>query len=1095
MAKKSGTVFQALDKAITGNWNPQDTVTPHINTYDMSNMGDDVIYRTHDKEEYLSKKLELQQNKYLKDRWIKANVNLSVTAYAGLNNVKLMYRDADLMDAFPEIGAALDIISEESCLHEKTKIKLLNGEIKTIKELYDSNYKNFWVYSVDSNGKCKPSKIDRVAVNGKKLIYEIGLDDGSIIKCTNNHQWLLSNNEWKRTDELIEGESLMSIYDKLDYKGYEKIKSTSENKFTHTHRIVAENLLHDEKEKLSEINHPFQKIVIHHKSFDKLNNDPNELVYMFWNDHQKLHTDLNSDRWNNDVFANKMKKIFSETNRRLWKESSRKDLREKLSKAQQKRIAKFSDSERVEYFGRKGEKNGMYGVHRFGELNPNYDINKNHIKDIDINEYVNYIINCDKFPTRKKLCENFNLTKNDVIILNKKICEKYSIKNASSIVYLLKPNFRISDIKKCIIDNPKLLQNQIAKKLGIAYYNISKAIEIGGYNSFEELKEHATNHIVRYIKKTNEISTVYDLVNSSCNNCFAVKCNEGHIISHNCITNDKGMIVNVYSKSDRIKSILEDLFVNRLNIQLTGQMIIRAMCKYGNQFMLLDVDNKNGVKGWKQMPVFNMERIENGIQNPYGAGASIAVNGITKDNADMSTQFIWLDDNNSQIPFRDWQIAHFRLLTNSLYLPYGVSYLNAARRHWRMLSLMEDMMLIYRLERSIERRVYKIFVGAIDDADVQAYVERIANEFKRTPIVDPMTGQIDLRKNILSVDQDIFIPVRDENAPTPIDTLSAAQNMTALDDIKFVQNKVLTALRIPKSFLNFEEAAGEGKNLALMDIRFTRTVNRIQQAFLMELTKVASIHLFLLGFNDELNNFTLSMNNPSTQAEGLEIENMQKKIDAVRDAVSDPGNGLPVMSQTRALKQIMKWSEKEIKENLEEIRLEKGIAAELEKTTQIIKKTGIFDTVDRIYGEPGAEYMDDQQGQGGMGDDGGMGGGGAAPPPPMGGEGDMGGDLNGLGAPGDDGSGGDIAGAEGSMPTADMGTDPNAPMEAVNRNKPLINEQKNVFDEYMKMLNEHSLKPQEAAYKRADVYDSESLLINEEFDKMIKALNKFVVND
>ena len=561
------------------------------------------------------------------------------------------------------------------------------------------------------------------------------------------------------------------------------------------------------------------------------------------------------------------------------------------------------------------------------------------------------------------------------------------------------------------------------------------------------------------------------------------------------ITNDKGMIVNVYSKSDRIKSILEDLFVNRLNIQLTGQMIIRAMCKYGNQFMLLDVDNKNGVKGWKQMPVFNMERIENGIQNPYGAGASIAVNGITKDDADMSTQFIWLDDNNSQIPFRDWQIAHFRLLTNSLYLPYGVSYLNAARRHWRMLSLMEDMMLIYRLERSIERRVYKIFVGAIDDADVQAYVERIANEFKRTPIVDPMTGQIDLRKNILSVDQDIFIPVRDENAPTPIDTLSAAQNMTALDDIKFVQNKVLTALRIPKSFLNFEEAAGEGKNLALMDIRFTRTVNRIQQAFLMELTKVASIHLFLLGFNDELNNFTLSMNNPSTQAEGLEIENMQKKIDAVRDAVSDPGNGLPVMSQTRALKQIMKWSEKEIKENLEEIRLEKGIAAELEKTTQIIKKTGIFDTVDRIYGEPGAEYMDDQQGQGGMGNDGGMVGGGAAPPPPMGGEGDMGGDLNGLGAPGDDGSGGDIAGAEGSMPTADMGTDPNAPMEAVNRNKPLINEQKNVFDEYMKMLNEHSLKPQEAAYKRADVYDSESLMINEEFDKMIKALNKFVVND
>ena len=566
------------------------------------------------------------------------------------------------------------------------------------------------------------------------------------------------------------------------------------------------------------------------------------------------------------------------------------------------------------------------------------------------------------------------------------------------------------------------------------------------------------------------------------------------------IVNDKGMIVNVYSKSERIKSILEDLFVNRLNIQLTGQMIIRAMCKYGNQFMLLDIDHKNGVKGWKQLPVFNMERIENGIQNPYGAGASIAVNGITKDAADLSTQFIWLDDNNSQVPFRDWQIAHFRLLTNSLYLPYGVSYLNAARRHWRMLSLMEDMMLIYRLERSVERRVYKIFVGAIDDADVEAYVERIANEFKRTPIIDPVTGQVDLRKNILGIDNDIFIPVRDESAPTPIDTLAAGQNMTALDDIKFVQNKVFTALRIPKSFLNFEDAAGEGKNLALMDIRFTRTVNRIQQAFLMELTKVASIHLFLLGFNDELTNFSLTMNNPSTQAEGLEIENMQKKIDACRDAVSDPGNGLPIMSQTRALKQIMKWSEKEIKENLEEIRLEKGIAAELEKTTQIIKKTGIFDTVDRMYGEPGAEYQDDQQGQGGMGGDagGGMGGGMGAPPPPMGEGPDM--DGQDIGGPGDDTimmGGGE--GAEGSMPTQDMGSDPNAPMESKYSGKPLINEQNSkldkMFNEYLSTLTEKKEMQKETEYKRADVYDSDALFINEEFDKMIDALGKFTKKD
>lgn len=574
------------------------------------------------------------------------------------------------------------------------------------------------------------------------------------------------------------------------------------------------------------------------------------------------------------------------------------------------------------------------------------------------------------------------------------------------------------------------------------------------------------------------------------------------VAEESVLPGDKGQIVNVYSKSDRIKAILEDLFVNRLNLQVTAPMIIRGMCKYGNQFMMLDIDNKLGVKGWRQLPVFNVERLENGIQNPYGSGQSLAVNNKEYDSDDFSTKFVWVDENNSQVPFRDWQIAHFRLLTNSMCLPYGTSYLNAARRHWRMLSLMEDMMLIYRLERSIERRVYKIYVGAIDDADVQAYVEQIANNFKRTPIIDPMTGQIDLRKNILSVDQDIFIPVRDQNAPTPIDTLSAAQNLTAMDDIKFVQNKVLTALRIPKSFLNFEENAGDGKNLALMDIRFTRVINRIQQAFLMELTKLASIHLYLLGFDDDLTNFNLTMNNPSTQAEQLEIDNLQKKISAVRDAVSDPGNGLPVMSQSRALKQIMKWSDKEIKENLEEIRLEKGIAAELEKTTQIIKRTGIFDIVDRMYGEPGAQYQEDGQ-QGGP--EGGMGGG----MPGGGGGGSFGGDLDSLGMPGGDEQG-DIMGAEGSEPTGEMegggdngGTTPPPPPppsnESINRNKKLIIEntlkESNVkldsmFEQYINKIDEkieRSNKP-ESIIERTDIYDK-SLLINEEFSKMIDSLN------
>lgn len=560
------------------------------------------------------------------------------------------------------------------------------------------------------------------------------------------------------------------------------------------------------------------------------------------------------------------------------------------------------------------------------------------------------------------------------------------------------------------------------------------------------------------------------------------------IISEECsVLSSKGQIVNVYSNSDRIKSVLEELFTNRLDLQITAPMIIRAMCKYGNQFMLLNIDNKLGITGWRQLPVFNVERLENGVENQFAINGSHS-NADNKN--DMSTKFVWQDENNTQVPFRNWQIGHFRLLTDSLYLPYGVSYLNKARRHWRMLSLMEDMMLIYRLERSIERRVYKIFVGAIDDADVKAYVEDIANNFKRTPIIDPLTGQVDLRKNLLSVDQDIFIPVRDPNAPTPIDTLSAAQNLTAMDDIKFVQNKVLTALRIPKSFLNFEETTGDGKNLALMDIRFTRTVNRIQQAFLMELTKIASIHLYILGFTDELTNFSLSMNNPSTQAEQLEIDNIQKKITAIRDAVSDPGNGIPIMSQTRALKEIMKWSDKDIQNNFEEIRLEKAISAELEKTSQIIKKTGIFDTVDRIYGEPGAEYQENQEPQGeeGMPPAGG-GGGGFAGGDLGGGDMDMGdenadADIDNLGNIGDDEST-DINGTEGEIPISDnQQAAPKTESRKRKKTKKLINENK--LD---KFFLERFNKRNETVVERVDVLDK-TLLINDEFNGMINSLNE-----
>lgn len=409
-----------------------------------------------------------------------------------------------------------------------------------------------------------------------------------------------------------------------------------------------------------------------------------------------------------------------------------------------------------------------------------------------------------------------------------------------------------------------------------------------------------------------------------------------------------GQMLHIYSKSKRIKSILEDLFYNRLNIHLTLPMIARALTKYGNEYMLLNIDKDNGVKGWRQLPVHEMTRVENGF-SVANAPYAKTIRQVGEQRTD-ETLFIW-EGHNESMPYKKWQVAHFRLLNDSFYLPYGCSHLHKARRAWRMWSMMEDAMLIYRLDKSVERRVFKIYVGAIDDQDVPAFIQKMANNFKRTPIIDPQTGQVDLRKNFLDTSTDFFIPVRDPNAPTPIEALPSAQNATSMDDLQYMQNKILSALRVPKQFLNFQDPQGKGQNLALGDIRFARMITRIQQYLILELNKIAIIHLYILGLTDDMTNFALSLNNPSAQIEATELEDTSKRIQTLQTALSDPGNGIPVMSLHMGLKKIMKMSDAEIKDMLNEIRLEKAIAAELQMTSAIIKKTGTFDKVDRIYGD------------------------------------------------------------------------------------------------------------------------------------------------
>jgi hypothetical protein len=225
----------------------------------------------------------------------------------------------------------------------------------------------------------------------------------------------------------------------------------------------------------------------------------------------------------------------------------------------------------------------------------------------------------------------------------------------------------------------------------------------------------------------------------------------------------------------------------------------------------------------------------------------------------------------------------------------------------------------------------------------------VANKFKRDQIVDNKTGNVDLRFNQMAVDQDYFVPVRDVTQTMPIETLPGASNLSEIADIEYIQKKLVTALRVPKAYLGFEEVVGDGKNLSLQDIRFARTINKIQKAMISEMNKIAIIHLFILGFEDELQNFTLGLTNPSKQADLLMIDVWKEKVLLYKDLVSEIPNTLSPTSATWAKKHIFGFSDEDIKLDTQQQRLERAVAAELANTATVITHTGMFDVVDRLY--------------------------------------------------------------------------------------------------------------------------------------------------
>jgi hypothetical protein len=326
-------------------------------------------------------------------------------------------------------------------------------------------------------------------------------------------------------------------------------------------------------------------------------------------------------------------------------------------------------------------------------------------------------------------------------------------------------------------------------------------------------------------------------------------------------SNELNNMLNIKCANEEIKSVLQTLFNKTLNLDSNLFNWCRNMCKYGDHFLYLDIDETLGIKSAIGLPANQIERME----------------GKDPTNPNY-VQFQW---NSGGLTFENWQVAHFRILGNDKYSPYGTSVLDPARRIWRQLTLLEDAMMAYRITRSPERKVFYIDVGNIPPQEVEQYMQRVMTSMKRNQIVDQNTGRVDLRYNPMSVDEDYFIPVRGGQNNTKIDALPGGQFASAIEDVKYLRDKLFAALKVPMSYLIRGDGATEDKaTLAQKDIRFARTIQRLQRVAIAELEKIGIIHLFTLGYRgSDLISFKLSLNNPSKIAALQELEHWKTKFD------------------------------------------------------------------------------------------------------------------------------------------------------------------------------------------------------------------------
>jgi len=380
------------------------------------------------------------------------------------------------------------------------------------------------------------------------------------------------------------------------------------------------------------------------------------------------------------------------------------------------------------------------------------------------------------------------------------------------------------------------------------------------------------------------------------------------------VKDEFGQILSIRSKNQQIQDILHNLFYDVLNVEFNLWPWVRNMSKYGDFFLFLDIDEKYGIVNVIPLSVYETIRIEGTDPgNPFSVKFKV------------ENDFLAL----GKKEFDNYEIAHFRLLSDTNFLPYGKSMVEGGRRVWKQLQLMEDAMLIHRIMRAPDKRKVLVDIGNIPPAEIDTHMQRIIDRMKKVPLVDQATGDYNLRYNMMNITEDFYLPVRGKDSGTDIQNLPGLQ-FNAIEDIEYLRNKLMAAFKVPKSFLGYEEDNSGKASLAAQDVRFARTIERIQRIMVSELTKIAIIHLYVQGFTDEeLIDFEIEMTSPSVIYEQEKLNLWKEKIALANDIASSK-----FLSRDWIYHNILQVAEDDARQEQEKIAKDVEMLGQLQATEQ-----------------------------------------------------------------------------------------------------------------------------------------------------------------